>query len=197
MKKTLLALAAVPAVMLASDAAAAQPGYGSRGNVEIGGQLDNLDARLDAAVQAGVIDRGEQRRLRYQMRDLRQLEARYAANGIDRQERAILRQRLAALRQEVRRAAGSGWSNRYGWEDNDWDRGPGSGYGGYDGPRPGQIGRNLRVGDPVSSALRGSMTDGARWGHRDRRGIYFLSDGRRVYEVNARTNRVTRIHPIR
>lgn len=194
MKKILLALAAIPAVMLASDAAA-QPGYSARGDMGIGVQLDNLDARLDAGVQAGVISSSEQRRLRYQMRDLRQLEARYARNGIDRQERAELRQRLGALRQEVRRVGGSGWGNRYGWEDNDWNgRGDGN-YGrgnGYDG-----YGRGLRVGDTIPRELRGSLYGAARWGYRDRGNIQFRSDGRQVYEINVRTNRVIRIHPIR
>lgn len=194
MKKILLALAAIPAVLLASDAAA-QPGYGARGDMGIGVQLDNLDARLDAGVQAGVISSSEQRRLRYQMRDLRQLEARYARNGIDRQERAELRQRLGALRQEVRRVGGSGWGNRYGWDDNDWNgRGDGN-YGrdnGYDG-----YGRGLRVGETIPRELRGSLYSAARWGYRDRGNIQFRSDGRQVYEINVRTNRVIRIHPIR
>lgn len=201
MKKILLALAAIPAVMLASDASA-QPGYGARGDMGIGVQLDNLDARLDAGVQAGAISSGEQRRLRYQMRDLRQLEERYARNGIDRQERATLQQRLIALRQDVRRAGGSNWGNRYGWDDNDWNGrgdgnygqrdgnyGRGGGYGGY--------GRGLRVGDSIPRELHGSLYSATRLGYRDRGNIQFRSDGRQVYEINVRTNRIVRINPIR
>ncbi len=194
MKKILLALAAIPAVVLASDAAA-QPGYGARGDMGIGVQLDNLDARLDAGVQAGAISNSEQRRLRYQMRDLRQLQERYARNGIDRQERATLQQRLIALRQEVRRAGGSNWGNRYGWDDNDWNgRGDGN-YGRGDGY--GNYGRGLRVGDTIPRELRGSLYNATRLGYRDRGNIQYRSDGRQVYEINVRTNRVVRIHPIR
>ncbi len=194
MKKILLALAAIPAAILASDAAA-QPGYGARDDMGIGVQLDNLDERLDAGVQAGVISNSEQRRLRYQMRDLRQLEARYSRNGIDRQERADLRQRLAALRQEVRRVGGSGWGNRYGWEDDDWNRGR-DGYAGR-GDRYEGSGRGLRIGDVVTREVRGSLSGAARWGYRDGGNVYYRTDGRRVYEINARTNRVIRIHPVR
>lgn len=194
MKNILVALAAMPAVVLASDAAA-QPGYGARGDMGIGVQLDNLDARLDAGVQAGVISNGEQRRLRYQMRDLRQLEARYSRNGIDRQERAELRQRLGVLRQEVRRVGGAGWGSRYGWEDNDWNGRRDGNYGrdnGYNGAWSG-----LRVGETIPRELRGSLYGAARWGYRDRGNVQFRSDGRQVYEIDARTNRVIRIHPIR
>lgn len=191
MKKIWLTLAAIPALALASNAAA-QPGYAARDDMGIGIQLDNLDARLDAGVQAGVISRGEQRRLRYQMRDLRQLEERYSQNGIDRQERATLRQRLTALRQEVRRVGGSGWGNRYGWEDNDWN-GRGSGYS----DRGDRYDRGLRVGEIIPRELRGSLQSAARHGYRDRRNVHFRTDGRRVYEIDARANRVIRIHPIR
>ena len=196
MKKILLALAAIPAVVLASDSAAAQPGYGARGDMGIGVQLDNLDARLDAGVQSGAISGSEQRRLRYQMRDLRLLQERFARNGIDRQERATLQQRLIALRQEVRRAGGSNWGNRYGWDDNDWN-GRGDGNYGRGDPYGGYGRGGLRVGDIVSRDLRGSLYNATRLGYRDRGSIQFRSDGRQVYEIDVRTNRVIRIHPIR
>ncbi len=33
--------------------------------------------------------------------------------------------------------------------------------------------------------------------YRDNNSVYYRSDGQRVYEIDARTNQVIRIHPVR
>lgn len=244
MNKFLLTLAAIPAIVLASNAAAQ-----TRGEVAIETRIANLEARINAGVQAGVINRNEASNLRRQMRDLRRLEISYSRDGLSRQEHATLQQRLRSVRANVRLAGGTDWSNRYGWNDNDFDA---YGYGatgyttdrygnrvpvqayttdrygnrvpvqtyqtdrygnpvyqGQGGPynpapttRQGLLGGLLGsggfgIGDIISGLLGGSLSGASNLGYRDRSDVYFRSDGRQVYEIDARTNRVIRIHPIR
>lgn len=259
MNKFLLAAVAIPAMALASDASA-QPSYNTGGAVAVQNRLANLEARIDAGVQAGVIDRAEARDLRRQTRDLRQLELSYNQNGLTRQERQTLQQRIRSVRDQVRLAGGEGWGNRYGWNDDDFDRdGSSYGYGdtgyatdrygnrvpaqtyttdrygnrvpvqtyetdrygnrietnayGRGGPyetaptanRPGGVlggllgnsSGGLRIGDLITGVLGGSLGSASNQGYRDRNDVYFRSDGRQVYEIDARTNTVIRVHPVR
>lgn len=246
MNKFLLAAVAIPAMALASDVSA-QPNLNAGGAVAIQTRLANLEARIDAGIQAGVIDRNEARNLRRQTRDLRQLELSYSRNGLTRQERQTLQQRLRTVRDQVRLAGGDGWGNRYGWNDDDFD-GYGSGYGqvygntGYTTDRYGnripvqtyttdRYGNRIEadvygrggpyepvptnrsggilggllgsgsggfgIGDIISGVLGRSLGGATNYGYRDRADVYFRSDGRQVYEIDARTNTVIRIHPIR
>ena len=74
--------------------------------------------------------------------------------------------------------------------------GGGSGVGGILGTILGRGG--LRTGDVITgtigSVLGSAMGSGSRY--RDNNEVSFRSDGYRVYEIDARTNRVIRIHPI-
>ncbi len=55
----------------------------------------------------------------------------------------------------------------------------------------------LRVGDLITGTI-GSVLGGANnFGYQDRSNVYFRSDGQRVYEIDARTNQVIAIHPLR
>jgi hypothetical protein len=258
MNKFLLAAVAIPAMALASDASA-QTNFNAGGGASVQNRIVNLEARIDAGIQAGVIDRTEARNLRRQTRDLRQLEMSYSQNGLTRQERQALQQRIRSLRDQVRLAGGEGWGNRYGWNDEDFDRQAyGQAYGnsgyttdrygnripvqtyttdrygnrvpvqtyatdrygnrvqeGYSGqggpylPAPntsaqgvlgGLLGNGsggFRIGDLISGVLGGSLGGASNYGYRDRSDVYFRSDGRQVYEIDARTNTVIRVHPIR
>ena len=60
-------------------------------------------------------------------------------------------------------------------------------------------GRSLGVGDVITSAIGSALGGGSNYGtqYRDNNSTYFRSDGQRVYEIDARTNQVVRVHPIR
>lgn len=75
--------------------------------------------------------------------------------------------------------------------------GGGSGVGGVLGGLLG--GRSLGVGDVITSAIGNVLRGGSSYGnqYRDNGSTYFRSDGERVYEIDARTNTVVRIHPLR
>jgi hypothetical protein len=53
----------------------------------------------------------------------------------------------------------------------------------------------LRVGDPAPDNL-GAVPYAYRNQYRDGNGVYYRSDGRAIYEINASTRRVGRIYPI-
>ena len=57
----------------------------------------------------------------------------------------------------------------------------------------------LRTGDVITSTIANALGRGTSYGtqYQDRSNVYFRSDGYRVYEVDARTNRVIAIHPLR
>ncbi|HZG45754.1 MAG TPA: hypothetical protein VEZ41_05740 [Allosphingosinicella sp.] len=75
--------------------------------------------------------------------------------------------------------------------------GGGSGVGGVLGGLLG--GRSLGIGDVITGAIANVLRGGSSYGnqYRDNGSTYFRSDGERVYEIDARTNQVVRIHPIR
>ena len=138
MKKLLFALTAVSALAVAAPAAAQQysnPNAG--GSVGINNRIMQLDSRLQAGIQAGVINRVEARSLRQQLRSLRDLERQYSYNGLTQQERSTLQQRIRTIRQEMRLADGGRFDRdtRYGsWDDGYNDGYSSNGYrnNGYD-----------------------------------------------------------------
>jgi len=73
--------------------------------------------------------------------------------------------------------------------------GGGSGVGGILGSILGNGG--LSVGSVISGAIGSALGGGSNYGYRDRNDVYFRSDGQRVYEIDARTNTVIRVHPLR
>lgn len=218
MKKLLLSMAAVGAIAAAAPAAAQSGYYNSDvragGAVGISNQIAQLEARLQAGINARLIDRAEARELRMDLRELRDLERRYSYNGFTQAERQDLRQRLRNVRSELRMADNGRFDRdtRYGsWEDRDWDdgyTGRGGPYepaydtvcetrGGIGGVVDSVLGRdncyNLRVGSRATGNLY-SVPSQYRYRYRDGNGVYYRSDGRNIYQIDARTNTVLRIY---
>jgi hypothetical protein len=206
MKRTLLAMTAVAALAAAAPAAGQyrdRTDLDTRFDLRIG-QLDN---RIDAGIRAGTINRREAWRLRQQLRDIDRLEDRYALGGYSRSERMDLQQRLRALRQDVRVADRGAWdrNERYGYWDDEF-RGAGGPYEEVVCERRGGVGGLIDtltgqqncyvVGDRVGSGLYAVPYD-YRDRYRDRAGVYFRSDGRNVYEIDARPNTVIALHRMR
>jgi hypothetical protein len=81
-------------------------------------RIAQLDARLQAGIQAGTITRAEARPIRQQIRQLSQLERQYSANGLTKRERQDLQARLQNVRRQLRVADG-GANGRYAAWDND------------------------------------------------------------------------------
>jgi len=73
------------------------------------------------------------------------------------------------------------------------------GGGGSSGGMLGNILGNggLSVGSVITSTIANALGGGSRYGYQDRSTVYFRSDGQRVYEIDARTNQVIRVHPLR
>jgi hypothetical protein len=223
MNKILLSMAALGAIAVAAPAAA-QYGYNNDGynNVNAGGavgisnRIAQLDARLQAGINAGVIDRVEARNLRMELRDLRRLERQYSYNGLTQAERQDLQARLRELRSDIRMADNGRYDrdNRYGMSNdpyyNDGYYGQGGPYeqpydtycenrGGIGGVIDNVLGRencySLRVGARASGNLY-SVPSQYRYQYRDGNGVYYRSDGRAIYQIDARTNTVLRIYPM-
>ncbi|MDQ4087086.1 MAG: hypothetical protein M3177_03585 [Pseudomonadota bacterium] len=74
--------------------------------------------------------------------------------------------------------------------------GGGGGVGGLLGSILGRGG--LRTGDVITSTIASVLGSAMGFGsrYRDTNSVYYRSDGQRVYEIDARTHRVIRIHPI-
>jgi hypothetical protein len=217
MKKLLFSMAAVGALAAAAPAAAQSGYYGTNANAGFGisNQIAQLDARLQAGVRDGLIDRTEARELRMDLRELRRLERQYSYNGLTQAERQDLRQRLRSLREDIRLADNGRYDrdNRYGnW--NDWNddgyTGRGGPYepaydtacdnrGGIGGVIDSVLGRDncysLRVGSRATGNLY-SVPSQYRYQYRDGNGVYYRSDGRAIYQIDARTDTVLRIYPM-
>ena len=221
MNKILLSMAAVGALAAAAPAAA-QYGYGSNYNssVSFSNRIAQLEARLQAGIQTGEINRAEARGLRMELRQIRRLEAQYSYNGFTRAERQDLQRRLRDFRQDLRLADNNRFDRdtRYGaWNDPFWNDGYNDGYSGRGGPyepaydvvcenRSGiggvidsVLGRencySLRVGARATGNLY-SVPSQYRYRYRDGGGVYYRSDGRAIYQIDARTNTVLRIYDI-
>jgi len=221
MKKILLAMSAVSAMAVAAPAAAqysnryADPyqdrGYGqdwTNGNFDA--RIDRLQARLDAGVQQRVINQRDAWALRRQLRDLRQLASQYDVDGMSGRERADLQQRLRYVSQQVQVADGGRYNDRgqrYGAYDNGY-YGQGGPYeevnqadvcverGGVSGFIDSMVGGGcLRVGQRASTNL-GAVPYEFRGQYRDGGGAYYRSDGRAIYQIDARTNTILGIYPM-
>lgn len=217
MNKFIATMAAVSALAIAAPAVA-QPGYGGQqqnnyrgGNADanLSARIDQLQMRLQAGVQSGSITRQEAMPLRQQLRQLTQLQRQYARNGISGQERGDLQRRMRDLRQGIRRADGNEQArwDRYDREDGYGRDGQWSGgyadEGQYQQPRSGLGGvidsvfggGGLSVGQRASSGLYG-LQGGYRDQYRDGNGAYYRTDGRQIYQIDARTQTVVRVYPM-
>lgn len=220
MNKILLSMAAVGAITVAAPAASQSwPNANAGGGMGISNRIAQLDARLQAGIQAGEINRTEGRQLRMQVRQLQRLERQYSYNGLTQSERQDLQQRLRELREDIRMADNGRYDrdNRYSWDDrydnNDGYSGRGGPYeqpydtycetgsrGGIGGLIEGVLGRNndncgLRVGARASGNLY-SVPSQYRYRFRDGNGVYYRSDGRNIYQIDARSQTVLRIYDI-
>ena len=192
----------------------------SRAGANIAPRIEQMRLRIQAGVRSGAISRREAVSLRANLRSLMQLERQYSRSGLTNSERQELQTRLRALRQDVRRADG-GVNSRYDdWDrqnDRDDDRYDGRGYGtdgrwdeddrddddrqpshrgGIGGPIDNVLGRNeatLQVGQRAPSNLYGVPYE-YRDRYRDTSQSYYRSDGRQIYQIDARTQAVVRIH---
>lgn len=208
MRTSLCLLTAVSALCMAAPAAAQyrdyRGAYGADSSFDV--RIDNLRARLDAGLRAGTISRREAWTLRRQLRDLEVLEARYSVNGFTSWERSDLNARLRTARRDIRVA------DNYTWDRNDrlaWDDDRYLGRGGPDETvvcerRGGVIGFLQDMTGTRDCFVVGQRVDfeldPVPWRYRDmysdRPGSYFRSDGRAIYEIDARTNTVLRVHRI-
>ena len=93
MKTIFVTMAALAA--LSAAPAAAQPWNGSRTS------SGELQVRIDAGVQSGVISRRELVPLRNDLLQLAGLERQFAANGISGRERSVLQQQGNDLRRQI------------------------------------------------------------------------------------------------
>lgn len=219
MNKLLLSMAAVGAIAVAAPAASqswSNPNAG--GGMGIETRIAQLDARIQAGISTGEISRTEARSLRMQVRQLRTLERQYSYNGLTQSEREDLRARLRELREDVRIADNGRYDrdSRYSWDDrydnNSGYTGRGGPYeqpydtycdtnrGGIGGLINGVLGRNndncsLRVGSRVSGNLY-SVPSQYRYRFRDGNGVYYRSDGRNIYQIDARSQTVLRVYDI-
>lgn len=210
MNKTLLTMAAVGA--LAAAAPAIGQSVNSNAGVGFSNRIANLETRIDAGVRAGTLDRTEATALRRELRALRRLERQYSRNGLTVQERQDLQMRLRDLRQDVRMASGNAGGGRYdqdgNWIDDD-NYGQGGPYeevdceprGGIGGILSSVLGRDddcgatLRVGQRVTGGLS-AVPYQYRYQYRDGNGVYYRSDGRAIYQIDARTHTVLRIYDV-
>lgn len=186
---------------------------GGRGNIPAG--IEQLRERVQAGVQSGTISRQEAAPLWSGLRSLNQLERRYSRNGLSNEERQDLQTRLRSLRQDVRRAD-NGASGRYDawdrdngrYDDRDYDRDDRrdddrddryrepqqrGGLGGVIDGVLGRSGASLKVGQRAPSDLYGVPYE-YRDRYRDTDRSYYRSDGRQIYQIDARTQSVIRIH---
>lgn len=190
---------------------------GGRGNIPAG--IEQLRQRVQAGVQSGTISRQEAAPLWSGLRSLNQLERRYSRNGLNNEERQDLQTRLRSLRQDVRRAD-NGASGRYDawdrdngrddgrYDDRDYDRDDRrdddrddayrepqqrGGLGGVIDGVLGRSGASLKVGQRAPSDLYGVPYE-YRDRYRDTDRSYYRSDGRQIYQIDARTQAVIRIH---
>lgn len=190
---------------------------GGRGNISA--RIEQLRERIRTGVQSRAISRQEAAPLWTGLRSLTQLERRYSRNGLNNQERQELQTRLRSLRQDVRRAD-NGASGRYDawdrddgrdadrYDDRDYDRGDRQNddrdnryrepeqRGGLGGVIDGVFGKNsatLEVGQRAPSNLYGVPYE-YRDRYRDTDRSFYRSDGRQIYQIDARTHAVIRIH---
>jgi hypothetical protein len=211
--KRFLTMTALCALGIAAPASAQYVNVNAGGTAGVYNRIAQLETALQADIRAGVIDRREAYTLQRQMRDLRVTADLYGRNGFSQRERMDLQARFRTVRQNLR-LADNGRLDRYGyrddnWNSRDWDNG---GYYGQGGPyeeaytdtcvRRGGIAGVidnivgagcLRVGMRATSNLNAVPYD-YRYRYRDGNGVYYRSDGRSIYEIDARTNTIVRVY---
>lgn len=112
------------AALMAGLATPAAAQFGSTG------YTIELQARIEAGVLSGRIDRNEAEQLRDRLRDVRDLERSLSQNGLTQDERQRIQNEVQALRQQIRDAE----------QNSGYDAGNGGGYGGgYGGGISAQI----------------------------------------------------------
>lgn len=208
MKKTLFAITAVTALCAAMPAAAQyRDRYPAQSaDTWFEARIDALETRIDAGVRNRTIDRREAGNLRRELVGLDLWEDRLSRDGLNRTERDQLQRRLRLIRDRVRVADGGSYDRYDRWADFDDDD---RRYYGRGGPyeeatvvcerRGGLIERLIGdrdcfvVGDRVGFDLDPVPYQYRRM-YRDRDGSYFRSDGRNIYEIDARTDTVVRVH---
>lgn len=224
MNKFIVTMAAVTTAVIATPAAAQYgsgqqyPNSGQQGSYRNGGndganvsaRINQLQIRLQTGVQSGSITRREAMPLRQQLRALTQLQRQFAHDGLSGQERAELQRRMRNLRQGIRAADGNNqarWDNYdredgYG-RDGQWNDYANDGRYQQEQPRSGLGGiidsvlggGGIRVGQRVPGGL-GSLQGGYRDQFRDSNDTYFRTDGRQIYQIDARSQTVVRIYPM-
>ena len=207
---------ALPAIAIGAPAAAQyapnnQYQYSNQANGNLDARIDQLRVRLQAGVQNGSITRREAAPIREQIRQLNQLERRYSMDGLSGQERADLQSRIRSVRQQLR-MADNGANGRYAqWDVEDgynqgYQQNYGQGYQPYQqgyaqppqqGGIAGALGQilgigGLQVGQRATGNLYGVPYQ-YQGQYRDGNGVYYRSDGRRIYQIDARTQTVIRI----
>ena len=220
MRKVILGIAALPLLAISAPVAAQyynpnQNQYSNQANANLSDRIDQLRVRLQAGVGNRSITRQEAAPIREQIRRLNQLERQYASNGLTGRERADLQQRIRTVRQQLR-VADNGANGRYAQWDVEDGYAPGypQGYGqtypqgyqpyqqGYGQPvQQGGIagilsqvlgGGGLQVGQRASGNLY-AVPYQYQGQYRDGNGVYYRSDGRRIYQIDARSQTVVRI----
>ncbi len=203
MKRILSAMAVASALAMAAPAAAQ---YAYAGDAGISNRIGMLEARYQAGLRDGTISRREANLVSRQLRDLRLLERRYSYNGLSRAERADLQRRIQSARQQIRYADGGRYDRdtRFG-QSNDGYYGQGGVYepvdvcrerGGIRGLIESVFGDDcIRVGERAPSNLY-AVPYQYQNRFRDSYGVYYRSDGRAIYQIDARTNRVTSVIPM-
>jgi hypothetical protein len=220
MKKLLIAAAvsalafAVPAAAQTNHQSSAWANANARGGAGIQNRIARLDAQIDAGIRSGQISKSEARSLRQELRTLTRLERQYSRNGLTQQERMDLRTRVQSFRQNLRLAGGGGygtdqWASQYP-EDGNYGQGGaydpvcendgGGGLGGiidsiFGGGGNDNCDATLRVGQRVTGNL-GAVPYHLRSRFRDGGGAYFRSDGRAIYQIDARSHTVVRIYDV-
>lgn len=191
-----------------------------RAGANMAPRIEQMRLRIQAGVRSGAISRREAVSLRANLRSLTQLERQYSRSGLTNSERQELQTRLRALRQDVRRADGGansryddwdrqndrdddryddrsyGTDGRWDEDDRDDDDRQASQRGGIGGLIDNVLGRNeatLQVGQRAPSNLYGVPYE-YRDRYRDTSQSYYRSDGRQIYQIDARTQAVVRIH---
>ncbi len=209
--KRFLTLTALCALGVAAPASAQYIDSYAGGSAGVYNRIAQLETALQADIRAGVISRGEEFTLRRQIRDLRRTADIYARNGFSQRERVDLNSRFRTVRHNMR-LADNGRLDRFGYADDLWVGD--NGYYGQGGPyedvytdtcinRGGIAGvidnivgsGCLRVGMRANNSLTAVPYD-YRYRYRDSGSSYFRSDGRSIYEIDARTNTIVRIYPM-
>ena len=124
MKKTIMTIAALSVLAIATPAAAQYQGgnhdnhgynHDNRGS-NLDNRVDALEHQFRTGVARGTISRHEAAPLRERLRQLTRLERQYGRNGFNRRETSELRQRIQTLRQQISYAERNG-NRRYDRSD--------------------------------------------------------------------------------